>query len=162
MKTSLNWIRVVHHTLYNPVNFWLFRRDTDEIEMMKYNVQNVHCTNSTTPGTTSQKDRIATVVERCPAVSQHSRKKRERDVYFSHFYHSIAEPLLLQNIKMEIQKPALSRVLTSRDWTFLQDDEQDRAKGSDQWYLGNLQEISEKWTPVYQHVVTELSLDRRL
>ena len=63
---------------------------------------------------------------------------------------------------MEIQKPSLSRPLSSRDWAFLQDDEQNRAKRSDEWHLGNLQEISEKWPPVYQHVVTELSLDRRL
>merc|ERR1712226_754339 len=96
--------------------------------------------------------------------NQHWREReREREnVHFSHFSHSIVQPLLLQNIKMEIQKPSLSGSLPSRDWTFLQDDEQDRAKGSDQWYLGHLQEISEKWTPVYQHVVTELSLDRRL
>ena len=54
---------------------------------------------------------------------------------------------------MEIQKPSLSWVLPSRDWTFLQDDEQDRSQGSDQRYLGNIQEISEKWTPVYQHTI---------
>ena len=63
---------------------------------------------------------------------------------------------------MEIQKPSLTRPLPSRDWTFLQDDDQDCAEGSDQWYLGDIQEISEKWTPLYQHIVTELSLDRRL
>ena len=87
----------------------------------------------------------------------------ERDnVYFHHFYPSVVHPLLLQNIKMEIQKPSLSWALPSRDRTFLQDDEQDRAEWSDHWYLGDLQEISEKWTPLYQHTVTELSLDRRL
>ena len=99
-----------------------------------------------------------TVVAHCPALSQHWRE----NVYFHHFYPPIVDPLHLQNINMEIQEPSLSWALPSRDWTFLQDDEQDRAEGSDHWYLGDLQEISEKWTPLYQHVVTELSLDRRL